>query len=217
VATLGHDTSDKKSIKVETKMAVGDKQKLITEIVSKILNEPAQTSKKFDWFINKHSRENFGKHFSTIDKIFKSLNGDLNANQTKRSVSLDCDAYFGGQFNFIFEFDELQHFSSARLKTIENYPTDLKLNFDLLAWKKFCQTHKDKADNYRRTKTTTDFNFAGGRTAQRAYLDCFRDLQAEIQGLNPTLRINEFEVIGISKIDKEAINKIEQLLKTKLT
>jgi len=26
-------------------MAVGDKQKLITEIVSKVLNEPAQTSK----------------------------------------------------------------------------------------------------------------------------------------------------------------------------
>jgi len=198
-------------------MAVGDKQKLITEIVSSVLNEQAQTSKKFDWFINKHSKENFGKHFSTIDKIFKSLNGDINANQTKRTVALDCDAYFGGQYNFIFEFDEFQHFSSSRLKTIENYPTDLKVNFDLVNWKKLCQTHKDKADNYRKTKTTTDFNFAGGRTAQRAYLDCFRDLLPEIQGLNPTLRINEFEVVGITRNDKEACNKIEQLLKTKLS
>ncbi len=198
-------------------MAVGDKQKLITEIVSKVLNEQAQTSKKFDWFINKHSKEIFGKHFSTIDKIFKSLNGDINANQTKRSVALDCDAYFGGQYNFIFEFDEFQHFSSSRLKTIENYPTGLKVNFDLANWKKLCQTHKEKADNYRKTKTTTDFNFVGGRTAQRAYLDCFRDLLPEIQGLNPTLRINEFEVVGISRADKEACNKIEQLLKTKLT
>lgn len=198
-------------------MAVGDKQKLITEIVSSVLNEQAQTSKKFDWFINKHSKENFGKHFSTIDKIFKSLNGDINANQTKRNVALDCDAYFGGQYNFIFEFDELQHFSSSRLKTIENYPTGLKVNFDLVNWKKLCQTHKDKADNYRKTKTTTDFNFVGGRTAQRAYLDCFRDLLPEIQGLNPTLRINEFEVVGITRNDKEACNKIEQLLKTKLS
>lgn len=198
-------------------MAVGDKQKLITEIVSSVLNEQAQTSKKFDWFINKHSKENFGKHFSTIDKIFKSLNGDINANQTKRNVALDCDAYFGGQYNFIFEFDELQHFSSSRLKTIENYPTGIKVNFDLVNWKKLCQTHKDKADNYRKTKTTTDFNFVGGRTAQRAYLDCFRDLLPEIQGLNPTLRINEFEVVGITRNDKEACNKIEQLLKTKLS
>lgn len=197
-------------------MAVGDKQKLITEIVSKVLNEPAQTSKKFDWFINKHNKENFGKHFSTIDKIFKSLKGDLNANQSKRSVFLDCDAYFGGLHNFIFEFDEFQHFSSSRLATIENYPIELKLNFDLSQWKKLCQIHKDKVDNYRRTKTTADFNFVGGRTAQRAYLDCFRDLLPEVQGLNPTLRINEFEVVGISSVDKEACNKIEQLIKTKL-
>lgn len=197
-------------------MAVGDKQKLITQIVSKVLNESAQTSKKFDWFINKHNKENFGKHYSAIHKIFKLLNGDIVKNQTKRSVSLDCDAYFGGTYNFIFEFDELQHFSSARLQTIENYPEDLKLNYDLLAWKNLCQTHKNKADNYRRTKTSTDFSFVGGRTAQRAYLDCFRDFQAEVQGLNPTLRINEFEVVGISRVDKEACNKIEQLLKTKL-
>ncbi len=198
-------------------MPVGEKQKLITEILGKILNEEAQKSKKFDWFVNKHSKENFGKHFLTIDKIFKSLNGDINANQMKRSVSLDCDAYFGGKYNFIFEFDEFQHFSSSRQKTIENYPPDLKVNFDLVNWKKLCQIHKGKADNYRKTKTTTDFNFVGGRTAQRAYLDCFRDLLPEIQGLNPTLRINEFEVFGISRVDKEACNKIEQLLKTRLT
>ncbi len=198
-------------------MAVGDKQKLITEIVSKVLNEQAQSNKKFDWFINKHNKENFGKHYSTIDKVFKSLNGDITANQTKRSVALDCDAYFGGQYNFIFEFDELQHFSSSRLKTIENYPSVLKVNFDIGNWKRLCQIHKDKADNYRKTKTTTDFNFVGGRTAQRAYLDCFRDLLPEIQGLNPTLRINEFEVVGITQVDKEACNKIEQLIKTKLT
>jgi hypothetical protein len=197
-------------------MAVGDKQKLITEIVSKIINEQAQANKKFDWFINKHVKENFGKHFSTIDKIFKSLNGDINANQSKRSIALECDAYFGGQFNFIFEFDEFQHFSSARLKTIENYPNGLKVNFDLTNWKNLCQTHNSKADNYRKTKTTTDFNFVGGRTAQRAYLDCFRDLLPEVQGLNPTLRINEFEVVGITRIDKEACNRIEQLLKTKI-
>lgn len=197
-------------------MPVGDKQKLIAEIVGKVLNEQAQTSKKFNWFINKHNQENFGKHFSTIDKIFKSLNGDINANQSKRSVALNCDAYFGGKYNFIFEFDEFQHFSSARLKTIELYPTNLKLNFDLKTWKNLCLTHKDRADNYRKTKTTTDFKFAGGRTAQRAYLDCFRDLLPEVQQLNPTLRINEFEVIGITKNDKEACNKIEQLLNIKL-
>jgi hypothetical protein len=198
-------------------MAIGDKQKLITEIVSKVLNEPAQIGRRFDWFINKHTKEAFGKHFSAIEKIFDSLKGDSNANQKKRSVSLDCDAYFGGLHNFIFEFDEFQHFSSSRLTTIEHYPKELKLNFDLSEWKTLCQNYKDKADDYRRTKTTIDFNFVGGRTAQRAYLDCFRDLLPEIQGLKPTLRINEFEVVGIIRVDKEACNKIEHLLKSKIS
>lgn len=197
-------------------MAVGDKQKLITEIVSKVLGEQAQTNYGFDWFINRHTKEDFGNHFTTIDEIFKVLNGNLSANQSKRSVALECDAYFGGEFNFIFEFDEFQHFSSSRLETIKLYPTDLKLNFDLATWKELCIKHKGKADKYRKTKTTLDFNFVGGRTAQRAYFDCFRDLLPDIHGLNPTLRINEFEVIGITKNNKENCNRIEQLLKSKL-
>lgn len=198
-------------------MAVGDKQKFITEIISKVLNEPAQTRKRFDWFINKHTKENFRKYYFTIGRIFEVLNGDVTANQEKRTVSLDCDAYFGGKYNFIFEFDEFQHFSSSRLTTIDCYPPGLKLNFDLESWKQLCNKHKNKADNYRKSKKTADFNFIGGRTAQRAYLDSFRDLLPEIHGLNPTLRINEFEVAGISGMGKVAFYKIEELLKLKLS
>jgi hypothetical protein len=177
-------------------MAVGDRQKLITDVVSTVLNEYA-TDVSFDWFINKHTQAHFGKYFTTIDKIFAALNGDKQASQAKRTKTLDCDAYFGGQHNFIFEFDEYQHFSSARLKTFEFYPPDLKINFSVDQWKQLCKTHKDKADKYRKAKATTDFNFAGGRTAQRAYLDCFRDLLPLLHGLQPTVRINEFEVTDI--------------------
>jgi hypothetical protein len=196
-------------------MAVGDKQKLITEIVSKVFGEPAQTDKKFEWFINKHNKDNFGNNFSNIDKIFETLNGDTNSK--KRSVALKCDAFFGGQYNLIFEFDEFQHFSSARYKTFTFYPTETQLNFNINDWRELCIIHQDKADKYRLSKTTADFNFSGGRTAQRAYLDCFRDLLPEIHGLNPTLRINEFEVLGIFRSDNASCNRIEQLLKTKLS
>ena len=197
-------------------MAVGDRQKLITDIVATVLNERAQTDISFDWFINKHSREHFGKHFPTIDKIFSALNGDRKASQNKRTITLDCDAYFGGRHNFIFEFDEHQHFSSARLKTFDFYPTDLKVNFSIEQWRQLCKTHRDKADKYRKAKTTTDFNFVGGRTEQRAYLDCFRDLLPEINGLQQTVRINEFDVTDIYSNNKEACNKIEKLLSTKI-
>jgi len=197
-------------------MAVGDKQKLITQIVGTVLNERPITDAKFDWFINKHSKENFGESFNVIDKIFRQLNGDISANQNKRSVKLECDAYFGGQHNFIFEFDEYQHFSSSRLLTFGLYPKGLELNFSLDQWVKECKNNKVEADKYRRAKTTTDFNFEGGRTAQRAYLDCFRDLLPKHHDLNPTLRINEFEVEGITSHNKEACKKVEQLINSKL-
>jgi len=197
-------------------MAVGDRQKLITNIVATVLSEKANTDISFDWFINKHTKEYFGKHFTIIDNIFTSLNGDKQACQTKRTLTLDCDAYFGGQHNFIFEFDEHQHFSSARLKTFDFYPMDLKINFSVDKWKQLCKSHKDKADKYRKAKTTTDFNFIGGRTAQRAYLDCFRDLLPLLHGLQPTVRINEFEVSDIYANNKETCSKIEKLLKTKI-
>ena len=197
-------------------MAVGDKQKLITNNVSTVLGELAQTDKKFDWFVNKHLKEHFGRHFPAIDKIFKALNGDINANQSKRTTSLDCDAYFGGKYNLIFEFDEYQHFSSARLKTFDYYPSDLKTNYSIIDWKNLCIQNKNRADNYRHSKVTTDFNFNGGRTAQRAYLDCFRDFLPEINGLNPTLRITDFEVADIYSPDTISLKKVEKLIKQRL-
>lgn len=197
-------------------MAVGGKQKLITEIVGNVLGTPVLTNKTFDWFFNKHQKEHFGKHFSTIGKIFEVLGGDIEINQSKRTQLLKCDAYIGGKYNCIFEFDEFQHFSSARMKTFEYYPIDLNVNFDIEEWKKLCQNHSPKSDKYRARKVTVDFDFVGGRTAQRAYLDCFRDLLPEINGLQPTLRINEFEVVGIERDSPEARKIIEKILKTKL-
>jgi len=63
---------------------------------------------------------------------------------------------------------------------------------------------------------TANFNFYGGRTAQRAYLDCFRDLLPQVYKLRPTLRINEFEVKGIYTNNEESCTRIEKLLNSKL-
>ncbi len=198
------------------KMAVGDRQRFITKILEKSLNQKAETDCRFDWFINRHTESHFGKYFKDIQKIFDGLKGDLFANQSKRTSFLRCDAYFGGKYNFIFEFDEFQHFSSARLRTLDYYPKRTKLNFSTSDWKKYCLANRQKADRYRYSKTTVDFDFEGGRTAQRAYLDCFRDFLPTENGLNPTLRINEFEVADIILNNKESQRKLKMLVEDKL-
>ena len=72
-------------------MPVGDKQKLITAIVSTVLNEAAQT-KKFPWFINQHQKDHFKDSFQVIEKIYLELKGN---SCVKRIQLLQSDAYFG--------------------------------------------------------------------------------------------------------------------------
>lgn len=197
-------------------MAVGDKQKLITEIVQIVLNQKAEVDQKFDWFVNKHFQKDFKNYFSSIEDIFYKLKGDKLGNDNKSIKRLQTDAYFGGKYNFLFEFDEYQHFSSFRKSSFDFYPKNLKLNFNIEEWKNLCLLNSLKADRYRFSKQTKDFNFNGGRNAQRAYLDCFRDILPEVNGLNPTLRLNEFEVLGIDRNNLENCNRIEKLILKKL-
>ena len=194
-------------------MATKERQILITKIVSNVLNRKAEETRTFDWLINQHKPEHFKELFQNIDKIFNSLNGQLD---TKSVRKLSPDAYFGGGYNFIFEFDEFQHFTSARLNTFKLYPKNLHLNYSQNDWQTYCEAHHAKADAYRRNKKTSDFDFTGGRTNQRAYLDCFRDLLPQLHGLNPTLRISEFEVIDIQWDDMRSRKIIEKLLKEKI-
>ena len=194
-------------------MAVRDKQRLIIDIVGDVLGIKAEENKSFDWLKNQHSKECFFDYYRNIDDIFTHLKGTFEA---KRSIKLQCDAYFGGIYNFICEFDEMQHFSTARQHTFSFYPQDIQLNYSLESWLSLCKTQAKNADGYRKNKTTSDFNFIGGRTNQRAYFDCFRDFLPGMHGLNPTLRICEFEVGNIFENNAGSRKIIEHLLKNKL-
>lgn len=196
-------------------MAVGDRQKLITEIVATVLGESPPCGFKFDWLTNKHSEQHFQQFYPAIETIFASLNGELFANKKKRLEYLKCDAYFP-EHNFIFEFDEYQHFSSARLKALYTYPSAICVGFNLSQYKEWATVYKFCADKYRYKKKAVDFPFEGGRTAQRAYLDSFKDLLPPLHGLAPTIRISEFEVNSILANDEQSQLLMKHLIHSKL-
>jgi hypothetical protein len=156
--------------------------------------EEIPCKQNFPWLKNIHTQDDFGPYYNVIARIFQDLGGNEEFNHAKQSRPLMADAYFGGQWNFLFEFDEFQHFSTARRKTLEHYPSNLKLAFDVDSYKSLCRFHAPKADAYRTNIRPADFDFVGGRTSQRAYLDCFRDFLPLLHGLKPTLRVTEFEV-----------------------
>lgn len=197
-------------------MAVGDRQKLMISIMEIILNKKAETNKKFDWLINKHLVENFGEYFDLITRIFVKLNGNNEGMLSKKVRSLSPDCYFGETQNFIFEFDELQHFTEYKKNVLELYPKDIMYGFDVAKYIEYCNIYSIEAlkkgpAGYRKPKI--EFPYENGRAAQRAFFDAFRDLLPTKYGLKPTLRISEFEVKEVKGLDPNSIKVVENILK----
>ena len=172
----------------------------IIALVAEVLGVPAERSAQFDWLKNKPTAEHFGDYYRSILHVFEELGGDTDGLFGKADGYLTPDAYFPEPYHFIFEFDELQHFTAARRKTLALYPANAPLAFDRGQYLRFCEEHHEPAlrkgtDRFRRK--TADFPFVNGRAAQRAFFDTFRDWLPPLHGLRPTLRIAEFEVADI--------------------
>lgn len=87
-----------------------------------------------------------------------------------------CDFYVADP-PFILEFDESQHFSRARLITLELYPETAKLGFSIQRWRELC-----------RAIAAVD-NAPFDRDERRAWYDTLRDWLPGLHGVSPTARI----------------------------
>lgn len=194
----------------------------IIALVAEVLGVPAERRAQFDWLRNKPAPEHFGVHYPKILSLFDQLGGDKDGLLGKADGYLTPDAYFPEPYHFIFEFDELQHFTAPRQKTLTLYPENAPLAFDKRQYLRFCEEYHEPAlrkgtDRFRRK--TADFPFVNGRAAQRAFFDTFRDWLPPLHGLRPTLRIAEFEVAGIFSGEltgRAARDHIAELLEQRL-
>ena len=89
----------------------------------------------------------------------------------------------------IIEVDEVQHFTTARLKTFEFYPSEVPVGYDLEEYKSLTLRWRVRGDAAFAHKVASDFPDRGGRQAQRAYNDALRDLLAPTFTRCPCLRI----------------------------
>ena len=172
----------------------------IIALVEEVLGITAERRRQFDWLCNKPRRIDFGEHYDAVMALYADLNGDWEGTTAKAEGYLIPDAYFPEPYHFIFEFDELQHFTQYRARTFQFYPTNITFAYAPQQYHQFCQQHHVAAlakgpDRFRRH--TADFPYPNGRAAQRAFFDTFRDWLPPLHGLNPTVRLAEFEVISI--------------------
>ncbi len=172
----------------------------IIALLEEVLGAAAERRAQFEWLQNKPSREHFGEHYDILMELYVELNGDWGGTSAKTDGYLTPDAYFPEPYHFIFEFDELQHFTQFRELTFRYYPENVPLAYAPEEYLRFCKQHHAAAlakgpDRFRRR--TADFPYVNGRAAQRAFFDTFRDWLPPQHGLNPTVRLAEFEVTRI--------------------
>lgn len=119
--------------------------------------------------------------------IFAALNGGPAAQANKRLTSLPGDFLHEPTGTFI-EVDESQHFTSHRLRTLDHYPADALLGFDIDEYRALCVEWSPRSDKYRANKAAVGFG-EGGRQRQRAYHDALRDLAVPAMGHPPVIRV----------------------------
>lgn len=121
-------------------------------------------------------------HFRSLADIYAALQEYRGFEDFVRSANLPPCDYFVPDLGFIVEFDESQHFPMPRQLTLERYPSELAVGFDVNKWITLCK--KIKARD----------NDPPYRDEQRAYYDALRDFLPSIKGLKPTVRLFSTEI-----------------------
>lgn len=121
--------------------------------------------------------------------IHERLGGDRDVLAAKRRGTAPTPDLICAESGCLVEVDEVQHFTSARLTSLDFYPESAGLGFDLEEYRALIERWKTKGDRAYAHKVSRDFPAAGGRQAQRAYNDALRDLLAPGFTGHPVIRI----------------------------
>lgn len=124
---------------------------------------------------------------AALDEILSALGGDPVAMENKRRGSMRVD--FMTETGLVVEYDEVQHFTSARLLTLGLCPPGAALGFDVVAYLSPVEQWRVTGDRAFAHRTAAEFPGRGGRQRQRAYIDAFRDLAAPVFEAGPLIRI----------------------------
>lgn len=121
-----------------------------------------------------------------LERIYLALGADLDLLGRGRPNRLPSDFIHPGTATLI-EVDESQHFTTPRLMTLDLYPRNLPVGFDIDEYRELCRRwHHESDGDY--TKAARGFG-VGGRPKQRAYYDSLRDIATPAMGHPPLIRI----------------------------
>ena len=123
-----------------------------------------------------------------LGAIYARLKGDVSVLHAARANLLLPVDLMHEPTGTLIEIDESPHFTSFRLATLELYPADAKVGFDLEEYEDLCRAWCSRTDGVDRGLAAKGFGF-GGLQRERAYHDALRDLATPAMGHPPLIRI----------------------------
>ncbi len=139
--------------------------------------------------LNSYVRDAPPDVLAALATMHSELGGNVSVLATKRPGTPPTPDLVHTEQHLLIEIDEVQHFTTARRRTLDNYPEGLRLGFNADECRLLIDQWSPKGDKAFAHKTSADFPRPGGRQAQRAYNDALRDLLAPHFTGKPLVRI----------------------------
>ncbi len=120
--------------------------------------------------------------------IYARLKGDISVLFAARENLLLAVDLVHEASGTVIAVDELPHFSSFRLTSLELYAADAPLGYDRAEYEDLCRAWCTTTDGLARGLPAKGFGF-GGVQRERAYHDALLDLGAPAMGHPPVIRV----------------------------
>jgi hypothetical protein len=130
-----------------------------------------------------------------LGTIYSRLGGDVSVLHAARENLLLPVELVHEPTGTVIEVDDSAHFTSFRLATLELYPADVRLGFDIDEYKELCHEWCSRTDGLARGLAAKGFGF-GGVQRERAYHDALRDLAMPAMGHPPLIRVSALDGDG---------------------
>ncbi|MDJ0768662.1 MAG: hypothetical protein QNJ12_07705 [Ilumatobacter sp.] len=123
-----------------------------------------------------------------LDELHADLGGNRRVLARNRAGTLRPGLVVASTGQLV-EIDGLEHFTSDRLATLSDYPHGVEFGFSIDDYRALIERWRTKANAVFTRRWSPDFDFVGGRRAQRAYFDALLDWLAPTFTGHPVLRV----------------------------
>jgi hypothetical protein len=169
----------------------------ITELFRQLLSEGVLLEVEVapEW-LKRPGRDEFGDGWSLVSAVYGDLTGLIlpDVAPPREHRRLDVVITYPDALRRVFEFDEGQHFTGARVRTLEYY-AGISTAFDINDWRNraLALAGRERGGGWGASKPPL-FPGSGGRHRQRAFRDFLADyLPTQRDGWLPTARIHDTE------------------------